>query len=208
MEDWIITIIILLIWEIIKFLSGIIIPESIKQFFTVNLEKIKYSISNRVDYKEITKTILSANLSRALQAQLDLYRKLYEIHFESLYLNGELRKKKAKKVTIDKAYKTIVDKLDNIRAEIFFNMIFAPEFFTNLLHAQIGLIDYNLLHWHRFSNPTISDDNYKSYDHSIELDKAAKWLMEKMHVNINLEQIEIFRKTNIREVLTSDSPIK
>ena len=204
MEPWIITILIVGAWELIKFLGGIFIPESIKHFFTIRLERTKYSISNRVDYKEITKTVLSANLTRALQAQLDLYRKLYELHFESLYLEGDLQKKRAKQAAVDKAFKPLVANLDNVRSEIFYNMVFAPDFFIVLLHAQIGLLDKTLFRWHRFSNPGLNSGNYKSYDHSVELDNAAKWLMEKMHVNVNLEQIETFRKLNTADVISGD----
>jgi len=204
MEPWLITLLIVLAWEFLKFLGGILIPDAVQQYFSVKLEKVKYSISNRVDYKEITKTVLSANLTRALQAQLDLYRKLYELHFEWLYLDGELRKKRAKKPTIDRAYKDLVQRLDKARTEIFFNMIFAPEFFTFLLHAQDGLLDRTLFHWHRFENPRLSDENYKHHDHSAELDKAGKWLMERMHVSVTLDQVETFRQSNTVDVLQGD----
>jgi hypothetical protein len=202
MEPWLITSIIILLWEFFKFIGIIIIPESIKHYFQIRTENLRYSIYNRVDYKEITKTILTQNLTRAIDNQLELYRNIYEIHFKTLYIDGDLRKRDAPQEVIDEEFGQLFTEILDVRKRIFYNMIYAPEYFTFLLHAEIGLHEYTAYKHHKFQDPGLSDANYKSYDHIEELDKAAKWLIEKMGINIDLEKIENYRKQNSDSVLS------
>ncbi|TGK10127.1 hypothetical protein EHO58_01505 [Leptospira selangorensis] len=190
LDNLLVPLITIVIYETLKYLGSLILPESIKLFFAKKLELFKGSIGNRIPYKEIIRQSLSSSIDKYNDIRLKYYTESYLLFFEVLLIDSNIKKHNISKDKSEELYNDLFDKLQKLREGVFINKIYSPEFFNYLLSFQIGLHDDLRLKYHKHLYQKVDENNYiEKYNPSDEIDKAGKWLINNSLTNITLKDV-------------------